>query len=116
MRKYLLMLSLSWHAFLILCLLPTPVWSVERPKLVVMITIDQLRGDMPWRFKDRFGEKGFRYLLDNGTWYCQVNKNEAKFYSQCGVKMPTARPKLTSMVQKTGYNNPEVGIYFRVIA
>ena len=43
-------------------------WAAK-PRLVVQITIDQLRGDMPLRFKDRFGEGGFRYLMENGVVY-----------------------------------------------
>ncbi len=41
----------------------------EKPRLILQITVDQLRGDMPWRFYDRFGEGGFRYLAENGTVY-----------------------------------------------
>ncbi len=33
-----------------------------KPKLVLQITIDQMRGDFPMRYKDRLGEGGFRYL------------------------------------------------------
>jgi predicted AlkP superfamily pyrophosphatase or phosphodiesterase len=39
------------------------------PKLVLQITVDQLRGDLPLRYQDRFGARGFRYLLEHGTWY-----------------------------------------------
>ncbi|MFP5246341.1 MAG: alkaline phosphatase family protein, partial [Thermoanaerobaculia bacterium] len=39
------------------------------PKLVLQITIDQLRGDLPLRYADRFGDGGFRLLLKHGTWY-----------------------------------------------
>jgi len=38
-------------------------------KLVLQITIDQLRGDLPRVFKERFGPGGFRYLMDNGVFY-----------------------------------------------
>ena len=40
----------------------------ERPRLVLQITVDQLRGDLPLRYMDRLGEGGFRYLLEQGTW------------------------------------------------
>ncbi|MCP4466292.1 MAG: alkaline phosphatase family protein [Halieaceae bacterium] len=40
-----------------------------QPRLVVQITVDQLRGDLPWRHMDQFGEGGFRYLAENGVWY-----------------------------------------------
>jgi hypothetical protein len=36
---------------------------------VLQITVDQLRGDLPFRYYDRFGEGGFRYLIEEGTVY-----------------------------------------------
>ncbi len=41
----------------------------KNPKLVLQITVDQLRGDLPMRFKERLDKGGFRYLLENGTHY-----------------------------------------------
>lgn len=41
----------------------------EKPRLVLQITVDQLRGDLPTRYYDRLGEGGFRYLLENGIVY-----------------------------------------------
>ena len=41
----------------------------SRPKLVLQITVDQLRGDLPTRYYDRLGEGGFRYLWENGIVY-----------------------------------------------
>ncbi|MGI9247643.1 MAG: alkaline phosphatase family protein, partial [Woeseiaceae bacterium] len=43
--------------------------SQSRPKLVLQITVDQLRGDLPTRYYDRLGEGGFRYLWENGVVY-----------------------------------------------
>ena len=40
-----------------------------RPRLVLQITVDQLRGDLPTRYYDRLGEGGFRYLWENGVVY-----------------------------------------------
>jgi hypothetical protein len=37
------------------------------PRLILQITVDQLRGDLPGRFLDRYGEGGLRYLLEEGT-------------------------------------------------
>ncbi len=45
----------------------------EVPKLVVGITIDQLRGDYLEMFKHTFGNKGFNRLLNNGLVYSNVN-------------------------------------------
>ncbi len=39
----------------------------KKPKLILQITVDQLRGDLPTRYLDRLGKGGFRYLLENGT-------------------------------------------------
>ena len=36
----------------------------KKPKLVLQITVDQLRGDLPTRYYDRLGKGGFRYLLE----------------------------------------------------
>ncbi|MDR2681270.1 MAG: alkaline phosphatase family protein [Tannerella sp.] len=42
------------------------------PKLVVCITIDQLRGDYLDYFKSSFGERGFKRLLNDGVVYNHV--------------------------------------------
>lgn len=44
-----------------------------QPKLVLQITIDQLRGDLPLRYQARFGPRGFRYLLEHGAWYTDAH-------------------------------------------
>ena len=41
----------------------------EKPRLVLQITVDQLRGDLPTRYYERLGEGGFRYLLEKGIVY-----------------------------------------------
>ncbi len=47
----------------------------QLPKLVLQITIDQLRGDMPTRFiEHRLSEGGFRYLLENGIVYADAHQ------------------------------------------
>jgi len=43
--------------------------ELNRPKLVLQITVDQLRGDLPTRYYNRLGDGGFRYLLENGVVY-----------------------------------------------
>ena len=49
----------------------------SKPKLILQITVDQLRGDLPGRYFDRFGEGGFRYLLENGTVYKNAHHRHA---------------------------------------
>jgi len=40
-----------------------------RPKLVVVIVVDQLRGDLLDRYHDQFTEGGFRLLMDRGAYF-----------------------------------------------
>jgi hypothetical protein len=46
---------------------PSPTFG--KPRLVLQITVDQLRGDLPMRYIDRLGEGGLRYLLEDGIHY-----------------------------------------------
>jgi arylsulfatase A-like enzyme len=48
-----------------------------RPKLVVVIIIDQFRGDYLERYRDQFGEGGFRLFLDRGAYFTDCNYNYA---------------------------------------
>ncbi len=48
-----------------------------KPKLILQITVDQLRGDLLERYYDRLGEGGFRYLLDRGTVYGNAHHRHA---------------------------------------
>ena len=48
-----------------------------KPKLVLQITIDQMRGDFPMRYKDRLSEGGFRYLMEKGTHYINAHFQHA---------------------------------------
>jgi len=47
------------------------------PKLVVVIVIDQFRGDYLERYHDQFGDAGFRFLLDHGAYFPNCNYNYA---------------------------------------
>lgn len=49
----------------------------DPPRLVLQITVDQLRGDLPRRYADRFTEGGFRYLLEHGTVYLDAHHRHA---------------------------------------
>src|SRR6266849_1805001 len=47
------------------------------PKLVVVIVIDQFRGDYLERYRDQFGEGGFRMFLDRGAYLSDCNYDYA---------------------------------------
>jgi hypothetical protein len=48
-----------------------------RPKLVVIVVIDQFRGDYLERYRDQWGEGGFRLLLDHGADFTDCNYDYA---------------------------------------
>jgi predicted AlkP superfamily pyrophosphatase or phosphodiesterase len=48
-----------------------------RPKLIVVIIIDQFRGDYLERYRDQFGDAGFRLLLDHGAYFSDCNYDYA---------------------------------------
>ena len=48
-----------------------------RPKLIVIVVIDQFRGDYLERYRNEFGEGGFRLLLDHGAYFSSCNYNYA---------------------------------------
>jgi predicted AlkP superfamily pyrophosphatase or phosphodiesterase len=47
------------------------------PKLIVVIIIDQFRGDYLERYRDQFGDAGFRLLLDHGAYFSNCYYNYA---------------------------------------
>src|SRR5438309_5193933 len=57
-----------------------PIWASAyngHPKLVVVIVIDQFRGDYLERYRDQFGDAGFRLLLDHGAYFANCNYDYA---------------------------------------
>src|SRR5436853_455005 len=47
------------------------------PRLVVVIVIDQFRGDYLERYRDQFGDGGFRLFLDHGAYFTDCNYDYA---------------------------------------
>ena len=75
-----------------------PIWA-SQPDLVLLVTIDQLRGDMPWRMQDRLAPAGFRYLMDNGTAYTNAHFEHVVTVTAAG-----------HATLSTGGNTPQHGI------
>jgi hypothetical protein len=66
-------------ALLLFCSIPGAFASAynARPKLVVVIVIDQFRGDYLERYRDQFGDGGFRVFLDRGAYFTDCNYDYA---------------------------------------
>jgi predicted AlkP superfamily pyrophosphatase or phosphodiesterase len=72
MRQVFLLTGISISALVSACAQETVEVSTDvakKPKLVLQITVDQFRGDLPTRYADRLGEGGLRYLLEEGIHY-----------------------------------------------
>jgi hypothetical protein len=68
-----------------IALLVIGLWAVAsfasaynaQPKLVVILVVDQLRGDLLERYHDDFPDGGFRLLMDHGAWFTTCYYNYA---------------------------------------
>jgi predicted AlkP superfamily pyrophosphatase or phosphodiesterase len=54
------------------------------PRLVLLIVVDQLRGDMPLRYLDRLPAGGFRYFADRGITYVEARYRHATTVTGAG--------------------------------
>jgi len=64
----------------LLFVLVVPGMSVQagkQPKLILQITVDALRGDLPSRFANVLGDGGFRYLMERGIHYTNAHYQHA---------------------------------------
>ncbi|MBN4055503.1 alkaline phosphatase family protein [bacterium AH-315-K03] len=79
----ILLTTLSLWVLLIISV-STQAKDRSKPKLVLQITVDQFRGDLPQRYKDRLGKAGLRYLLEKGTHYSNAHYTHANTETAVG--------------------------------
>ena len=74
--------------------------GAAKPRLILQITVDQLRGDLPMRYLDRLGEGGLRYLLEEGTVYDNAHYQHANTETIVGhvILATGAFPSTSGMV------------------
>ncbi len=58
--------------------------AAENPRLVLQITVDQLRGDLLPRYHARFGNGGFRRLLEQGIYYANAHYDAGNTFTSSG--------------------------------
>ena len=80
--RYRLVATATVCALLLLQALSPAAGSDERvankaPRLVVQITVDALRGDLPRRFAHMLGDGGFRYLMEQGIDFTNAHYEHA---------------------------------------
>jgi hypothetical protein len=77
-----------------------PAKSKAPPRLILQITVDQLRGDLPTRYRERLGEGGLKWLLDRGVHYANAHYQHANTETVVGhASLATgAQPRVHGMV------------------
>ena len=77
--------SLPW-LFVILLLARSAFASAydAHPKLIVVITVDQLRADLLQRHKSKFSDGGFRLLMDRGAYFTDCYYNYINLHTAPG--------------------------------
>ncbi len=100
MLRIAIVLMLSLGAF------PTLSSAQDKPRLILQITVDQLRGDLPMRHLDQFGKGGFRYLMEQGIHYDNAHHTHANTETVVGhTTLATgANPAAHGMVGNLWYD------------
>jgi predicted AlkP superfamily pyrophosphatase or phosphodiesterase len=80
--------------------------DAKQPKLVLQLTVDGLRADLLARYADRFGDGGFRYLLENGTVYANAHYQHSNTETIVGhATLSTgAQPSVHGMIGNVWYD------------
>ena len=85
----------------------TAIIPSEKPKLIIGIEISQFRYDFIPRYWDKFGEDGFKKLINRGS-YCE-NTSYNYLFSDLGVGSATiasgTNPAMHGIVAGSWYNN-----------
>ena len=90
--------------------LATPALAASAtPRLVLQITVDALRGDLPNRYYDRLGDNGFRYLWEKGTVYTDAHHTHANTETVVGhTTLATgATPAVHGMIGNLWFDRTE---------
>ncbi len=94
----------------------SPVFAKDKPRLILQITVDQMRGDMPMRFANRLGEGGLRYLLEDGIHYDNAHHAHANTETIVGhVTLATgANPAAHGMVGNLWFDRVDGRVTYNI--
>ncbi len=86
------------------------------PRLIVQITVDALRGDLPQRLLHNMGRGGFRYLFDNGVHYSAAQYQHGNTETVVGhTSLATgATPALHGMVGNVWFDKDAGRLLYNV--
>jgi predicted AlkP superfamily pyrophosphatase or phosphodiesterase len=90
--------------------------AAEPPRLVLQITVDALRGDMPQRNLHNMGKGGFRYLFDKGLHYSNAHYEHGNTETIVGhSSLATGTtPALHGMVGNVWFDKDEGRLIYNV--
>jgi predicted AlkP superfamily pyrophosphatase or phosphodiesterase len=115
MRILYIALAGSWVAAFLACgseAFAAETGADRRPQLVVLITVDQLRGDLPLRYRERFGEGGFRTLLEQGVHYTNAHYRHANTETAVGhATLATGADPSTHGIVANDWKDPTTGAF-----
>jgi predicted AlkP superfamily pyrophosphatase or phosphodiesterase len=87
-----------------------------KPKLILQITVDQLRGDLPDKYMKMMGDGGFRYLKEEGVWYKNAHYNYSNTETVVGhTTLATgANPNAHGMVSNVWYDRHKERLVYNI--
>ncbi len=90
--------------------------EAKQPKLILQITVDQLRGDLPDKFMKNMGNGGFRYLKESGVWYKNAHYNYSNTETVVGhTTLATgANPNIHGMVSNVWYDRQKKRLVYNI--
>ncbi|RHW76991.1 alkaline phosphatase family protein [Colwellia sp. RSH04] len=109
----LLRLSFS----LLISVMPLSVMAdTKPPKLVLQITVDQLRSDMPERFIDKMSKGGFKYLYNKGVVFKNAHHVHANTETIVGhTSLATgALPSVHGMIGNVWFDNKQGRLVYNI--
>jgi len=90
----------------LLCCASTPLQAAPPVDLLLVVVVDQLGGDVPGRFRERFGPDGFRLVLDRGTYFRNAHFEHANTVTAAGhaTLMTGGNPPQHGMIGNDWYD------------
>ncbi|MCF6171210.1 MAG: alkaline phosphatase family protein [Bacteroidales bacterium] len=88
----------------------------NQPRLVLQITVDQLRGDLPEKFMKNMGDGGFRYLKAQGVWYANAHYGHANTETVVGhtVLATGADPAVNGMISNVWFDREKGRLVYNI--
>jgi predicted AlkP superfamily pyrophosphatase or phosphodiesterase len=98
------------------CVPMTALAEQNPPKLVLQITVDALRADLPARYLKNMGKGGFRYLLNEGIHYTNAHYQHANTETIVGhASLATgAPPAVHGMVGNVWFDRAQDRVVYNI--